>query len=198
MENEILNSLLKRPGLDAQVELLEDMIRDSMDEIRALLNYEKEEPLPEGVAPIVKELTLIRFNRDGTEGIQSESQSSGGSTTYSDDCENTGDCRGDGMSINRDMKECRLIKEVFTRTTSGVQRRDWKVSGTIQAAIYKKNESKMYGSEVYLQATHTGVTRSRNVKAGDRLESDGVMYLIEDCNPDSRLTNLILKVIENG
>lgn len=93
---------------------------------------------------------------------------------------------------------CRLIKEVFTRTTSGVQRRDWKVSGTIQAAIYKKNESKMYGSEVYLQATHTGVTRSRNVKAGDRLESDGVMYLIEDCNPDSRLTNLILKVIENG
>lgn len=41
MENEILNSLLKRPGLDAQVELLEDMIRDSMDEIRALLNYEK-------------------------------------------------------------------------------------------------------------------------------------------------------------
>lgn len=102
------------------------------------------------------------------------------------------------MSINRDMKECRLIKEVFTRTTSGVQRRDWKVSGTIQAAIYKKNESKMYGSEVYLQATHTGVTRSRNVKAGDRLESDGVMYLIEDCNPDSRLMNLILKVIENG
>ena len=83
MENEILNSLLKRPGLDAQVELLEDMIRDSMDEIRALLNYEKEESLPEGVAPIVKELTLIRFNRDGTEGIQSESQSSGGSTTYS-------------------------------------------------------------------------------------------------------------------
>ena len=54
MENEILNSLLKRPGLDAQVELLEDMIRDSMDEIRALLNYEKEESLPEGVAPIVK------------------------------------------------------------------------------------------------------------------------------------------------
>ena len=85
MENEILNSLLKRPGLDAQVELLEDMIRDSMDEIRALFNYEKEEPLPEGVAPIVKELTLIRFNRDGTEGIQSESQSSGGSTTYSDE-----------------------------------------------------------------------------------------------------------------
>ena len=85
MENEILNSLLKRPGLDAQVELLEDMIRDSMDEIRALLNYEKEESLPEGVAPIVKELTLIRFNRDGTEGIQSESQSSGGRTTYSDE-----------------------------------------------------------------------------------------------------------------
>ena len=85
MENEILNSLLKRPGLDAQVEVLEDMIRDSMDETRALLNYEEEEPLPTGVAPIVKELTLIRFNRDGTEGIQSESQSSGGSTTYSDE-----------------------------------------------------------------------------------------------------------------
>lgn len=40
--------------------------------------------LPDEIAPAVKELVLIRFNRDGAEGISSESQSSGGSTTYSD------------------------------------------------------------------------------------------------------------------
>ena len=40
--------------------------------------------LPEGVIPAVKELTLIRFNKDGVEGIASESQSFGGSTTYMD------------------------------------------------------------------------------------------------------------------
>ena len=62
MEKKILKELLKRPGMSEQDwELLEDMIHDS-----------------------IKELTLIRFNKDGVEGIASESQSFGGSTTYMD------------------------------------------------------------------------------------------------------------------
>lgn len=82
MEERILESLLKRPGLQEQKALLTDMIQDSMVEMRGLLNYKDGEELPEGCAPAVKELTLIRFNQDGVEGISSESQSSGGSTTY--------------------------------------------------------------------------------------------------------------------
>lgn len=84
MEDEILMSLLKRSGLENQEKILKDMIDDSILEMRALLNYEEEEELPEGVKPAVKELTLIRFNQDGVEGIQSETQSSGGSTSYMD------------------------------------------------------------------------------------------------------------------
>ena len=48
------------------------------------LNYASTNDLPDEIAPAVKELVLIRFNRDGAEGISSESQSSGGSTSYSD------------------------------------------------------------------------------------------------------------------
>ena len=55
-----------------------DMIQDSMIEMRTLLNYKDGEELPEGCVPAVKELTLIRFNQDGVEGISSEAQSSGG------------------------------------------------------------------------------------------------------------------------
>lgn len=83
MEDEILESLLLRKGMEDEM-LLIDMIRDSMAELRAMLNYEADEDLPEECSSVVKELVLIRYNRDGTEGIVSESQSSGGSTTYTD------------------------------------------------------------------------------------------------------------------
>lgn len=81
---DIMESLMRRQGIE-NVDLLNDMILDSICETRALLNYGDEEILPEGINPVVKELTLIRINRDGTEGIQTETQSSGGSTTYSDE-----------------------------------------------------------------------------------------------------------------
>lgn len=84
MEEKILESLLKRPGLEDKETVLVDMIQDSMIEMRTLLNYKDGEELPEGCVPAVKELTLIRFNQDGVEGISSESQSSGGGTTYMD------------------------------------------------------------------------------------------------------------------
>lgn len=84
MENEILVSLLKRPGLQNQQNTLADMIQDSISDMRTMLNYEEGEELPEGCIPAVKELVLVRYNQDGAEGISSESQSSGGSTTYMD------------------------------------------------------------------------------------------------------------------
>lgn len=84
MENKILESLLKRPGLQDQKDLLSDMIRDSISDMRTMLNYGEGEELPEGCIPAVKELVLVRYNQDGVEGISSESQSAGGSTTYMD------------------------------------------------------------------------------------------------------------------
>lgn len=81
-ENKVMESLIRRPGLKDCESILKDMIQDSITELRGLLNYGDEDELPDGCIPAVKELTLVRFNRDGTEGISSEAQSSGGSTTY--------------------------------------------------------------------------------------------------------------------
>jgi len=84
MEEQILESLLLRKGITDEL-LLRDMIQDSMDELRAMLNYKADEEIPQECSSVVKELVLIRYNRDGTEGIVSESQSSGGNTTYTDE-----------------------------------------------------------------------------------------------------------------
>ena len=85
MKDKILNSILLRPGMsDQDVDLLDDMIDDALLDIKSYLNYASTNDLPDEIAPAVKELVLIRFNRDGAEGISSESQSSGGSTSYSD------------------------------------------------------------------------------------------------------------------
>lgn len=84
MEKKILESLLKRPGLQDQKDVLTDMIQDSISDMRTMLNYDDEEELPYGCIPAIKELVLVRYNQDGVEGISSESQSSGGSTTYMD------------------------------------------------------------------------------------------------------------------
>ena len=84
MEKKILESLLKRPGLQDQKDVLTDMIQDSISDMRTMLNYDDEEELPDGCIPAIKELVLVRYNQDGVEGISSESQSSGGSTTYMD------------------------------------------------------------------------------------------------------------------
>ena len=82
MEKKILDSLLKRPGLQDQNDVLTDMIQDSIRDMRIMLNYGDNEELPDGCIPAIKELVLVRYNQDGVEGISSESQSSGGSTTY--------------------------------------------------------------------------------------------------------------------
>lgn len=84
MKEKILESLLKRPGLEGKENILADMIEDSISDMRTMLNYGEDEDLPEGCIPAIKELVLVRYNQDGVEGISSESQSSGGSATYMD------------------------------------------------------------------------------------------------------------------
>lgn len=84
MKEKILESLLKRPGLEGKENILADMIEDSISDMRTMLNYGEDEDLPEGCIQAIKELVLVRYNQDGVEGISSESQSSGGSATYMD------------------------------------------------------------------------------------------------------------------
>lgn len=85
MKDKIMTDLLLRPGLTEKEFLLSTLVEDSIAEMRGFLNIEENEEIPEGCIPAIKELTMLRFNLDGVEGIQSETQSSGGSTTYMDD-----------------------------------------------------------------------------------------------------------------
>ena len=94
------------------------------------------------------------------------------------------------MSINRDMKPYRLQKEETVRTP-------WVDTGEVKAAVYKKNDMKVATSATYLESTHIGLTRCKSIKAeGYRLVKDDVVYRIIDCNPQGRMTNLLLKVVE--
>lgn len=83
MKEKILQSLMKRQGVEDETIVL-DMIEDSIADMKNYLNYKDDEDLPNGCIPAVKKLVLVRYNQDGVEGIASESQSSGGSTTYLD------------------------------------------------------------------------------------------------------------------
>lgn len=85
MESIILQSLLLRPGMQGHEALLTDMIKDCIDELRDMLNYRDVDVIPTSLYGVIKELVLIKFNQDGAQGIVTESQSSGGSTTYTSD-----------------------------------------------------------------------------------------------------------------
>lgn len=100
------------------------------------------------------------------------------------------------MSVNRDMKEYILQHNEPVRTPSGSRKDVWVDKAKIQAAVYKKNDTKVAASEKYIQSTHTGLTFCRDIDSdGYRLVRDGVAFDITDCNTESRLTNLLLKVV---
>lgn len=103
------------------------------------------------------------------------------------------------MSITRDMKEYILQRKIVKRTASGAENISWQDVSRIDAAIYKKNDFKTVASEKYIKATHTGLTKYRDLCADKyRLVGDGIIYAITDCNTESRLTNLLLEVIADG
>ena len=100
------------------------------------------------------------------------------------------------MSINRDMKEYTLQHNEPVRTPSGAEKASWVDKGTIRAAVYKKNDMKVSASEKYIESTHTGLTRCKDIDSdGYRLVRDGVIYEITDCNTEGRLTNLLLRMV---
>ena len=93
---------------------------------------------------------------------------------------------------------CTAIKySVTVRTPSGAEKQKWVDTGEVKAAVYKKNDMKVATSATYLESTHIGLTRCKSIKAeGYRLVKDDVVYRIIDCNPQGRMTNLLLKVVE--
>ena len=103
------------------------------------------------------------------------------------------------MSINRDMIPYMLQKKEKVRTDSGAGKETWIDAGTITAAIRKKDELRMVANERYREATHTGLTHRKDIRAFQfRILDGGIIYEITECNPEGRLTNLLLKVVDGN
>lgn len=101
------------------------------------------------------------------------------------------------MSINRNMKPYMLQKNIPVRSKSGASKEHWIDIGNIDIAIRQKDDSRIYASELYSQSTHSGLTYYKDIKkAVNRIVKDGVVYEILSVNSESRLTNLLLKVVE--
>ena len=103
------------------------------------------------------------------------------------------------MAINRDFKPYVLQIDDGSRSESGARKSRWVDCGTVDAAVYQNDQRVNYGSEVYKDTTHTGLTYDRTIKAKKhRLVRAGVVYLVQYSNPMGRLTQIGLKVIEGG
>lgn len=85
LNDQILTSVKLRPGIAANSdELLNELIEDSIQDVKDFINYSDDEDIPTGCISIVKELVIIKCNRLGAEGLSSQS-ASGVSENYSDD-----------------------------------------------------------------------------------------------------------------
>lgn len=100
------------------------------------------------------------------------------------------------MSVNRDMKSYVLQENRCAKSPSGALKDDWVDVMPIDVAVHKKNDMRTVTSEKYIESTHTGLTYYKGIRTDrHRLVRDGTIYLIMDCNLESRLASLLLKVV---
>ncbi len=79
-KEKILSLLSQKEGMPEE-SLLRDTLEDCIEDLKELLHVNE---LGEEHSSILKELVIIKINREGTEGIQSENFN-GVSTTYLED-----------------------------------------------------------------------------------------------------------------
>lgn len=104
------------------------------------------------------------------------------------------------MSINSNMKAMTLQAKEKVPSKSGALKYDWKDKGVIYVSLFKNSDSISIQSVRYNQSTHTGLTFSKEVKEGiNRLvDNEGTMYDVTGANPQGRLNNLLLKVVDTN
>ena len=97
------------------------------------------------------------------------------------------------------MKSYNIQRNKRVRGPSGGWKDNWVDAGTLSIAVYQKDDRAVYSGELYKESTHTGLTYGRNLSVRDyRLSRDGVTYQVISCNPQGRLTQLLLKVMQDG
>lgn len=81
---DIVESIATTHNLVGKDLILEEIVGDSIQEVKDYLNYTDEEELPNSCKSIVKDISILRYNQLGSEGVKSESYS-GVSQTYIDE-----------------------------------------------------------------------------------------------------------------
>lgn len=101
MEEKILQSIKLRPGISNNSdELLLDIIKDCISEVKEYINLGDGEELSPFCMSIVKELVVIKCNKFGSEGLSSASNS-GVSESYID---------GIPSEIKAKLRRCRRFR----------------------------------------------------------------------------------------
>lgn len=73
MEEKILSALKLRPSTTAYSnELLQDLIVDTVTDVKDYINYSDKEEIPAALYGVIKELVLFKLARLGSEGISSQ------------------------------------------------------------------------------------------------------------------------------
>lgn len=102
------------------------------------------------------------------------------------------------MSINGDMKRILLQENKEIIKPSGARKKEWiDIEEPILIAIYETDNRVNTSNAIYNSSTHIGLTFNKSITSKNRLKDGERIYNITSINPQGRLNQIFLKVIEN-
>ncbi|MDQ0150570.1 hypothetical protein ACFO6R_12710 [Eubacterium multiforme] len=102
------------------------------------------------------------------------------------------------MSINSEMRKLILQENKEIIKPSGARKKDWiDLKEPILIAIYETDNRVNTSNAIYNSSTHIGLTFDKSVTSKNRLKDGDKIYNITGTNPQGRLNQVFLKVIEN-
>ncbi|UBK38679.1 hypothetical protein KLF44_04500 [Clostridium perfringens] len=102
------------------------------------------------------------------------------------------------MSINSNMKSLILQENREIITTSMARKKEWEdLEEPILIAIYETDSRVNTNNARYNDSTHIGLTFNKEISSKNRLKDGDKIYTITGVNPQGRLSQVFLKVIEN-
>lgn len=102
------------------------------------------------------------------------------------------------MSINSNMKSLILQENKETITPSMSRKKGWvDLKEPILIAIYETDSRVNTNNARYNDSTHIGLTFNKDISSKNRLKDGDRIYNITGVNPQGRLSQVFLKVIEN-
>lgn len=102
------------------------------------------------------------------------------------------------MSINSKMRKLILQENKEIIKPSGARKKDWiDLKEPILIAIYETDNRVNTSNAIYNSSTHIGLTFNKSITSKNRLKDGDRIYNITGVNPQGRLNQVFLKVIEN-